>query len=734
MKQIFCIFSLVLLPAVAFSQTQQGIVKTRGRVVNGQVVAGQRLTGATITLSISNPVVSGQNGAFSFNVPTGKNYSLVMVSKQGYTLADPEYTRRSFKYSASNPFYVVLEDEAQRQADINAATKKVRRTLTAQLQAREDEIEALKAQNRITELEYQAKLKKLYANQSKSEQLVKEMAERYASTDYDQLDEFNRLVHQYIEEGELQKADSLIHSKGDIEDRVAEYHQVAAANKVVREELELSERAVQKSYEELSKDLYNQHIIFKNQSKYDLALHCMVLRAELDTLNFDAMRDCAYAARYTNDTIAEKYFLKCLDVAMARQDTVLIAEFQQELGQVYSFYGQLNGGETSDYHFSLGLNYYQQSLCNLERLFMQDPDKYRKEYSEVLSLLGIYYRNNEDYEECIKYIIKTIEQHRMLIQQGKRGWNVEDNLISEYYTLAEATYELLSANSKYVEGFAFIEESLDDIDAVAKLAIEIWDADVVHRHISETYYMLGRIYHTLKDYTKCSKFYELAVEHKESSLKEDIYNYFDEDRAPVRILDYCKEMGDVNAYDKYLDKFISIYTTLYKTRPKWYKEDVILLQYNKIERLSQNGKIDDALDLAVANLNLDKDDAFAKLGIFVASGYKVDEYIKKEEYNEALTTIEQIFSYIENLENVEGLKELYEAEEDKTKLAQMMSALQLAKISLYHCKGEILLRQGRNNEALEMWKKVMELSPNFLDDKPKGTHLSNGMKKLGLIE
>ena len=213
-------------------------MKTRGRMVNGQVIAGTRLNGATITLNIGSPLVSGNNGAFSFNVPSGKNYSLVSARKQGYTLADPEYTRRSFRYSAGNPFYVVLEDENQRQADINATTRKVRKTLTAQLDKCEEEIEALKAQNKITEKEYQERLQELYANQSKSEQLVKKMAERYASTDYDQLDEFNRQVQLYIEEGELQKADSMIRSKGNMEQRVAEYQNVVAANRKVRKELD----------------------------------------------------------------------------------------------------------------------------------------------------------------------------------------------------------------------------------------------------------------------------------------------------------------------------------------------------------------------------------------------------------------------------------------------------------------------------------------------------------------
>lgn len=55
-------------------------------------------------------------------------------------------------------------------------------------------------------------------------------------------------------------------------------------------------------------------------------------------------------------------------------------------------------------------------------------------------------------------------------------------------------------------------------------------------------------------------------------------------------------------------------------------------------------------------------------------------------------------------------------------------------ILFYNTKGEILLMQGKNDEALVMWKKVMELNPDFLKENPDGTNLSNGLKKLGLIK
>lgn len=54
--------------------------------------------------------------------------------------------------------------------------------------------------------------------------------------------------------------------------------------------------------------------------------------------------------------------------------------------------------------------------------------------------------------------------------------------------------------------------------------------------------------------------------------------------------------------------------------------------------------------------------------------------------------------------------------------------------NFYDSKGEILLMQGKEKEALKMWQKVLELNPKFLDDYPEGTNLSNGLKAKGLIK
>lgn len=50
------------------AQTQQGVVKTRGKMVNGKLVSGVGLSGATVTIQGRSAVLSQGSGAFSFPV------------------------------------------------------------------------------------------------------------------------------------------------------------------------------------------------------------------------------------------------------------------------------------------------------------------------------------------------------------------------------------------------------------------------------------------------------------------------------------------------------------------------------------------------------------------------------------------------------------------------------------------------------------------------------------------
>ena len=140
MKNPISILLLLSLSLASFAQTQQGYVKTKGRLGNnGTVIAGARLQGTIVTIKGGNAVLSGNNGTFSLSVPNN-NYYLQNVQKQGYVLTDPDVLSKQYTYS-KNPLVLVLEDKDQQMADRRAIERKISSSLYAQLQKRNDELD-----------------------------------------------------------------------------------------------------------------------------------------------------------------------------------------------------------------------------------------------------------------------------------------------------------------------------------------------------------------------------------------------------------------------------------------------------------------------------------------------------------------------------------------------------------------------------------------------------------------
>ncbi len=83
----------------------------------------------------------------------GKSFVLTRVQKKDYELADRDLLGKTHSPS-DEPFVVVMDTPDALLAQRLANERRLRRTLQRQLQAREDEIEALREQHRITEDEY----------------------------------------------------------------------------------------------------------------------------------------------------------------------------------------------------------------------------------------------------------------------------------------------------------------------------------------------------------------------------------------------------------------------------------------------------------------------------------------------------------------------------------------------------------------------------------------------------
>ena len=396
---LLSIFSVLLLSA----QIQYGYVKTKGRLgADGNVIPGIRLSGATVSIKDRSALISASDGAFSFPLP-GKSYIVKNVRKNGYLLTDAEQLR-SYGYS-SNPLILVMETPEQQNEDRLMAERKINRTLRRTLQQREDELDSLRAANRITKEEYHKLNAQLYDDEERNRKLIDEMVERYAKIDFDQMDERNREIKACILNGELLKADSLINSKGSLDTRIMEYNRLREANAREAEELKkrsetlASSRTIEeKTLLELAEDCFNKSEVFKMGHQNDSAAYYLVIRSELDTMNVQWQLEAGrfldkYLAAYNK---ALDYYNRGLRNALMKsgEKSSDVIKCYNNIGCIYSIQGD----------YAQALEYHNKTLTTCLLVFGEcHPD-----VATCYNNIGIIYFSQDDYVKALEYFNKAL--------------------------------------------------------------------------------------------------------------------------------------------------------------------------------------------------------------------------------------------------------------------------------------------------------------------------------------
>ena len=525
---------LLLVTVLASAQTQQGYVKTKGRLGNnGSVIAGTRLSGATVTVKGGNAVLSGNNGTFSLSIPNN-NYFLQNVQKQGYVLTDPDVLSKQYAYS-KNPLVLVLEDKDQQQADRRAIERKISSNLYAQLQKRNDELEALKEQHKITEEKYRELLQKLNSDQDDNTRLISEMADRYSKMDFDDVDEFNRRISDCILNGRLTEADSLINTKGDINSRTSLLRQHQEANAQAEQELrkkqkklEKSKLLAQKELEDLAQDCYSKFEIFKMQHENDSAAYYIEYRASLDTLNAKWQDEAGgFLQKYIADyEKAGKYLKRSLLL-----NQLQFGENSEETAQAYNHLGT-NHIEFAQYDKAMN---YLEKACAIQLQLTGGSNLRLASYYESLGTL--YYHKGE-YNNSLAYFEKT-----RIIKSEILG---ENSL--ELSTTFENMGVLNNSLGNYEDALAFLFKALE---------IRQNQSGDNSLEISLIYNNIALVYKNMKETTKAIEYYEKAINLGEKILGQ---NHPDIGMRYNNIGSIYDDRGELNRAMEYYRKALVIVT------------------------------------------------------------------------------------------------------------------------------------------------------------------------------
>ena len=245
---------IVVLISVFFSsasfpvnaQLQKGFVRTIGRPGN----PGKPLPGVVIRLKGQvNAEVTDQEGAFYFryNGKEGESAQLLSASKVGYELVDRSVIGKEMVLSSKVPWVIMMVSNEQLEADRNRIIAVAQQKADLQYQKKLEEITAALERQLISTEEYKKQLDALEHDYETYLFLIGTFADQYARTDYDRLDSLSIAISQSLEDGDYDRAESLIQMRIDHETVVDRNH---AAKAEIQNNLEFFKKVLEQALKE----------------------------------------------------------------------------------------------------------------------------------------------------------------------------------------------------------------------------------------------------------------------------------------------------------------------------------------------------------------------------------------------------------------------------------------------------------------------------------------------------
>ena len=441
MKKVLWMMVGLCIGMSAMAQ-QSGIVRTLERPSK----PSEYLAGVSIdVLEYPNVTVSKKGGKFSFSIPgkrQGESFTVTRVQKKGYSLVDKQLKGRRFAYSSSVPLEIVMVSDTQLENDKrrieDKAYDKAKKNYDQKVVALEKQLK----QKTISEQEYRAKYEELSSNYNNYIQLIDQMAERYATTDYSGMDEMSQEIQACIENADLEQADELINRKGSFDKREQELLNKMQLKEKSEQLSQQLEEDIDKELEDLVRDYYNKYAIHVSKYENDTAAYYLDRIVRLDTTNVDMLEFAAlFIDHYLMDyPRALSYHQRALLHAQEQygvdsKEAGVISEF---IGLTYDHMGDMD--KSLEWHHK-ALDIYEQTegldnpdaalvYTHIGRIYTSKDslekaleytlkgldirnrtiqDKDHQDFSQSYNNLGVIYAQMGDYEKAMEYHMKALE-------------------------------------------------------------------------------------------------------------------------------------------------------------------------------------------------------------------------------------------------------------------------------------------------------------------------------------
>ncbi len=716
MKKILLLMTLCLCATlISTAQTQHGIVRTLEKPNRPSV----GIEGATVSIQYQNDVISKKGGKFTIsmhNKKLGDSFKVTRVQKEGYTLVDKMLQGRIFAYSSSVPIEIVMVSNKQLANDKkrieDKAYAKAKNTYESKIAALERQLK----EKSISEQAYYKERERLCDNYDEYLKLIDEMAERYAMTDYKGLSDLNRQIMECIENAELERADSLINSKGDFDKRERELREQMELNQAITEYLEKSEQDAKFKFNDLAQDYYNKFTILASNFQNDSAAFYLERLAELDTTNFQWQN---MAGHFIDDYIANyslalKYFKRGLHQALVQEG--------EESEWVTTFYGNIGNVYAELNEYAQAMEYQQRSLAIIERFLGSDHPFVATFFNNI----GLVCIHQGEYAQALEYFQKALS-----IIECVLGPDSPD--VATFYNNIGDVYSRLGDNTKALE---YQHKAID---------IEERTLGTENPDVATSYNNIGLVYLRQGDYARALEYHQKALAIWERILGPEHPNVA---RSYNNIGMVYSAQGDSARALKYYQKAIDLWERV--VGPE--HPDVAAANNNIGVVYDIQGDYAQALEYYLKALTIrervlgiehpDIAESYSNIGYVY---FHQEDYERALEYfHKSLSILEHVFSpdhpNVTMYYNIIGL--IYYKLKDYTRaLEYYQKALDILEHVFGHdhldvamsCNdiGEVYIHLGNSDRALEYYQKALDILERVLG--PNHPDVATSYNNIGII-
>ena len=473
MKNYLLVIVLFTQLSVLMAQTQQGYVRSISRPDRKALPIENVVVSVA---GIGNSVISSKDGHFSFVCPNS-SYRILRVVKNGYQLVDRGVIGRQYPFSSSVRHEIVMVLNSDLEKDKKRIEDNAYKRAETEYKRRLDLIRSQYEEKLIT---------KEFADQAEEElgnsyqnyiEMISDMAERYAMADYEGISAINKQILLFIENAELEKADSLINTKGNIKNRIKELKEQQQMNMETRKLLEKSEQSATFKLNDIAEDCYNKYTIFESNFMNDSAAYYLGQRAELDSTNLEWQSEYGQflterLADYDNGMKYLQRFLRQSLLQYGEKDSWTASAYNN-IGTLYDYMGEYN----------LALECHKKSLrIRKEILEDNDPDisySYNN-IAEIYSKLG----NNS----------RALELHEKALELRIKAYGDSSEWVAESYNNIGI--------AQYRQGD--FSNALDNFNKSLDIRVRIYGEN--NLYVPTSYNNIGMVYYKLNDYEQSIKY------------------------------------------------------------------------------------------------------------------------------------------------------------------------------------------------------------------------------------